>query len=77
MKPFRVICINSKGTISRPGIEEGCVYTVVKLGPVLKGELGYVLREVQSVLGAFKASRFIPCSDIDEMELVTAKAECV
>ena len=56
-------------------LREGETYTVMAF---LGGyDPGYILAEVKSSYpdGSFRADRFIPCSDIDEMELVNEKIE--
>ncbi len=76
---MRVICIDAsrKGWSSFEDslckLTEGSTYTVLKEMFDMKGNLGYLLDEVKSSYptGEYRASRFIPLSEIDELELTT------
>lgn len=72
---MKVLCINNKPIFSDnvfndslKKLKEGVAYTVIG-----STTTGYLLREVKSSHpdGGYNASRFIPCSEIDEMEHIT------
>ncbi len=83
---MRVICIENavlnKMYCTTEGnlLEVGKTYTVIGEGvnPDTGNEC-YVLSEVKSTnrIGGFNKSRFIPLSNIDELELVNKKEEVV
>jgi hypothetical protein len=64
---MRVLCIDAKNQKIKPYIEEGKTYTVID-ETTENGHLQYSIEEVNGDL--CNAERFIPCSDIDELELV-------
>ena len=75
---MKVICIDSKPRhYDEPtGLTEGMLYTVIRITEKRFGQYGYVLKEIDAGYpGAFEESRFIPCSDIDETELVNTIKE--
>lgn len=77
---MKVICIdNSPGTVPSPFkshahlLEEGKTYTVIRITP-----WGYILAELphpHSPYGHWSERRFVPCSSIDERELVKKREE--
>lgn len=78
---MRVICIHNgyiktedTGLIlNAPELKEGEAYTVISDTP--KG-LAYILAEIKSKKAmGYSKRRFIPLSEIDEMELVTSNKE--
>lgn len=66
---MRVICIDNA---SAEELTEGDVYTVIGENP---SGAGYYLEEVEPTGGywGFRKYRFVPCSEIDETELVELK----
>lgn len=80
---MRVLCIDASSVDSlgydtgiKSGLTEGETYNVIREEKVF-GTPGYILEELKAPnqTGAFRANRFIPCSEIDETELVREKLE--
>jgi hypothetical protein len=82
---MKVICIDAGNKKRGDGsigdateLIEGAVYTVVDETMSQYGTYGFLLKEVKSTYhdeGYFRSDRFVPLSDIDEMELVENNKE--
>lgn len=66
---MKAICINNSGVKE---LKEGNVYTVIKVLPPVFIHEGFLLQEIKSkhYTGAYLSNRFIPCSEIDENEII-------
>lgn len=81
---FKVICIDASddpNCFTGCDVVEGQIYTVVEEADLsfgknyqLQRQLVYVLAEMGTEW-CYDARRFMPLSDVDEMELVNAKKE--
>lgn len=80
---MKVLCIDASSinvfghdTGRKSGLVEGEVYTVIGQRKLF-GIMGYFLEEAVAPNddGHYRSNRFIPCSDIDELELVKEKLE--
>lgn len=84
---MKVLCVdagyklrpdNSFG--NAPELIEGAIYTVIRDIVTEYGTKGYLLEEAKGThhsLGAFRADRFVPLSDIDEREMARENIESV